>query len=285
MDVILDFVNQCIQDNYGSPFGLGLDSHIRVFAILWVILATGGVALYFATSGVSYIIIFKLFPNQLLTEDDKKIEDGQVAKEISVALTGIPVVATLTSVMYYLHWLGYGKLYTDYNEYGTLFFIGSIIFFLLFTDCLIFWIHYVLHWKFLYTHFHATHHLFKYPSPFSAIAFDPFDGFFQSFPYHLYTFLFPFWNWGYLMMFVFVQVWTVSIHDRVSFCGVDGWINGSAHHKGHHFFFKYNYGQYFTFWDRIMGTHKPWEGYVYTVTGADGTVNKIQSQTAKTKKK
>jgi len=32
------------------------------------------------------------------------------------------------------------------------------------------------------------------------------------------------------------------------------WINTSVAHNQHHQFFKGNYGMYFLFWDRIMGT-------------------------------
>jgi lathosterol oxidase len=34
------------------------------------------------------------------------------------------------------------------------------------------------------------------------------------------------------------------------------WLNSSAHHTVHHLEFNYNYGQYFTLWDRIGGSHK-----------------------------
>lgn len=33
-------------------------------------------------------------------------------------------------------------------------------------------------------------------------------------------------------------------------------INTSAHHTVHHLYFNYNYGQYFTLWDRIGGSHR-----------------------------
>lgn len=33
-------------------------------------------------------------------------------------------------------------------------------------------------------------------------------------------------------------------------------INSSAHHAVHHLYFNYNYGQYFTLWDRIGGSHR-----------------------------
>ena len=35
------------------------------------------------------------------------------------------------------------------------------------------------------------------------------------------------------------------------------WINTSVNHNMHHKYFKGNYGLYFTFWDKIMGTTHP----------------------------
>ncbi|XP_067827022.1 lathosterol oxidase isoform X2 [Heptranchias perlo] len=62
----------------------------------------------------------------------------------------------------------------------------------------------------------------------------------------------------YLGLYVFVNIWTVSIHDgdyRVPKI-LEDVINGSAHHTDHHLYFDYNYGQYFTLWDRIGGSYK-----------------------------
>jgi lathosterol oxidase len=33
-------------------------------------------------------------------------------------------------------------------------------------------------------------------------------------------------------------------------------INGAAHHTIHHLYFNFNFGQYFTIWDRLGGTHR-----------------------------
>jgi lathosterol oxidase len=62
----------------------------------------------------------------------------------------------------------------------------------------------------------------------------------------------------YLLMFVLVNFWTVSIHDgdfRVP-RGLQSLINGSAHHTDHHVYYNYNYGQFFTLWDRIGGSFR-----------------------------
>ena len=50
-------------------------------------------------------------------------------------------------------------------------------------------------------------------------------------------------------------MWTISIHDGHGIYS-GKIINGSDHHTIHHGQFNYNYGQYFTFWDRFCGTHR-----------------------------
>lgn len=62
----------------------------------------------------------------------------------------------------------------------------------------------------------------------------------------------------YLGLFLFVNVWTISIHDgdfRVP-DSLKPMVNGSAHHTDHHLFYNYNYGQFFTLWDRIGGSFR-----------------------------
>ena len=81
------------------------------------------------------------------------------------------------------------------------------------------------------------------------------DSFVQSFPYHLYAFLLPINFWLYLGMVLFVTLWSVMIHDRVSLVP-GGIVNHTGCHTAHHWYYAYNYGQYFTFWDRLCGTYR-----------------------------
>ncbi|NXD01825.1 SC5D oxidase, partial [Horornis vulcanius] len=134
----------------------------------------------------------------------------------------------------------------------------SMLSFLFFTDMGIYWIHRGLHHKLFYKRFHKPHHLWKIATPFASHAFHPVDGFMQSLPYHVYPFLFPLHKVTYLGLYIFVNVWTISIHDgdyRVPRL-LRHIINGSAHHTDHHLYFDYNYGQYFTLWDKIGGSYK-----------------------------
>lgn len=143
---------------------------------------------------------------------------------------------------------------------GWLGIILSVFTFILFTDCLIYWIHRGLHHRLIYTTIHKPHHLWKVPTPYASHAFHPIDGFMQSVPYHIYVFLFPLHKLLYLALYVGVNIWTVSIHDgcfKVPTL-LQPVINGAAHHTDHHLLYTCNYGQYLTLWDRLCGSfHYP----------------------------
>jgi Delta7-sterol 5-desaturase len=57
----------------------------------------------------------------------------------------------------------------------------------------------------------------------------------------------------YTAFVVGMTVWAVTIHDRTS---VVRWpvINYTGHHTVHHLYNKWNYGQFFTFCERLCGT-------------------------------
>jgi lathosterol oxidase len=72
-------------------------------------------------------------------------------------------------------------------------------------------------------------------------------------PVHLFAFLLPLNGYLYLAMQGTMALWSVSSHDRVALVRWR-WFNYVDNHTLHHWFYRCNYGQFFTFWDRIMGT-------------------------------
>jgi len=251
MDIILKAVDNHILTPYRIyPEDWTEDSILRQFISLFFIVLTGGYFLYFLTAGFSYAFLFdkRLLRHPLILKN-------QVWKEIKVTCASVPLMGFLETCCFLFEVRGYSKLHerplTTSNDCLALVF--NLVTFILFTDCLIYWIHRGLHSPFLYKSLHKTHHLWKVPTPFASHAFHPIDGFAQSSPYHLYVFLFPMHKYAFLGMFLFVNIWTVSIHDgdfRVPRM-LKSIVNGSAHHTDHHLYYNYNYGQFFTFWDRI----------------------------------
>lgn len=253
MDLVLNVADRYFLSSYVYPLTWQEDDVTRQFISLLLIVNIGGAILYLSVATISY---FFVFDKRLL--EHPQILENQIYLEIMVALKSIPLMSLPTVALFMLELRGYSRLYylemSRQSPWSWVFDVStSTVFFLLFTDCLIYWIHRGLHHRSVYKRLHKVHHKWKVSTPFASHAFHPVDGFLQSLPYHLYPFLFPLNKIVYLTLFLFVNIWTVSIHDgdyRVPDL-LKPFINGSAHHTDHHLFFDYNYGQFFTLWDRI----------------------------------
>lgn len=235
------------------PKGWTEDNIVRQAISLFVITCIGGYVLYFGFAALNYKVLF----DKNYTKHPKFLKD-QVRKEITVAAESIPIMTLLTLPIFVAEVRGYSKLYDNLNEYHWAWTIGSVLLFMFFNDMLIYWIHRGLHHPSIYKHIHKTHHRWLVPTPFASHAFHPVDGFLQSTPYHIFVFLFPLHKVVYLTMFVLVNFWTISIHDGNYAVPkpLDRIINGAAHHTDHHLYYTFNYGQYFTLWDRIGKSYR-----------------------------
>jgi len=255
MDVALWFCDKNFFTPYVYPTWLEEENIWRQFVSLNIIVDAGGALLYLLTASLSYYLIYD---KRLLAHP--QVLENQIQKEITYTLKSIPTMGFLTSILFLLEVRGYSRLYDQIydSQYGWLAIAFTTCTFIFFTDCCIYWIHRGLHHRLVYKHFHKAHHMWKVPTPFASHAFHPIDGFMQSVPYHVYVFLFPMHKFTYLMLYIAVNIWTVSIHDsdfRVPDL-LKPIVNGSAHHMDHHVYNNYNYGQYLTLWDRLGGSFR-----------------------------
>ncbi|VDC06405.1 unnamed protein product [Peniophora sp. CBMAI 1063] len=225
----------------------------RQLISLAVITLLGVHALYFIFSTLSYYFIF----NHDMMNHPRFLK-GQVRMEIESSLRAFPAMMLLTLPWFQAEVMGYSKLYSDPAEYGYVYLALSSLMFLTFTDYLIYWVHRLEHHPAVYRWLHKPHHKWIIPTPFSAYAFHPLDGYFQSLPYHIFIFLFPLHCGLFLGLFVFVNFWTILIHDSDMVTGhpLERFVNGPAHHTLHHIYFTVNYGQYFTFADRLGSSYR-----------------------------
>ena len=254
MDLVLDVLDRHLLTPYIYPTSWPEDYIIRQAITILAILSIGGIIMYLSFAIVSFFLIF----DHRLTKHPLFLKN-QVALEIQYTCQSIPFMGLLTLPIMVAEVRGYAKLYMGIEGIRGWAFIGvTTVGFLMFTDCLIYWIHCFLHNRILYKYIHKGHHKWKVPTPFASHAFHPIDGWLQALPYHIYPFLFPLHKVLYLILFVFVNVWTISIHDgdyRVPGL-LQPLINGSAHHTDHHLYYLYNYGQFFTLWDRFGGSYR-----------------------------
>ncbi|KAI0649331.1 hypothetical protein C8Q79DRAFT_507191 [Trametes meyenii] len=222
---------------------------ISLFILTWV----GIHALYFIFAGLSYKYIF----NHEMMKHPRFLKN-QVKLEIESSMRAFPGMTLLTLPWFVGEVRGYSKLYKNVDEYGWGYLLFSVLFFLVFTDYCIYWIHRWEHHPLLYKWLHKPHHKWIIPTPFSSHAFHPLDGYAQSLPYHIFIYLFPMHQKLYLGVFVFVNFWSILIHDSDMITGhpLETIINGPAHHTLHHIYFTVNYGQYFTWADRMGKSYR-----------------------------
>ncbi|KAF8553956.1 C5-sterol desaturase [Imleria badia] len=225
----------------------------RQLLSLIVVTMIGIHLLYFIFAGLSFQFIF----NHEMMRHPRFLKN-QIKSEILSSVKAFPGMTLLTLPWFQAEVMGYSKLYDDMSEYGWFYLLFSVPFFLVFTDYLVYWVHRTLHHPMLYKTFHKPHHKWIIPTPFASHAFHPVDGYLQSVPYHLFIFLFPLHRWLYLGLFVFVNFWSILIHDSDMITGhpLEHVINGPAHHTLHHLYFTVNYGQYFTWADRAGGSYR-----------------------------
>eukprot|EP01061_Rhynchopus_euleeides_P025750 TRINITY_DN4181_c1_g1_i2.p1 TRINITY_DN4181_c1_g1~~TRINITY_DN4181_c1_g1_i2.p1 ORF type:complete len:278 (+),score=102.32 TRINITY_DN4181_c1_g1_i2:42-875(+) len=257
MDIIHDTICDVAEPVF--PDYVDKDDWRTQVVVYYLILSVGGTLFYLASASFSYYFFFvrnkdQYFPDSLAKKDLGK----QVGIEIEIALTSLWKMAFLMLPFAFFSHRGYSQIYkewpTDATEWGL--YMLNFVGILAFTDFVIYWVHRGLHHPLLYKRIHKLHHTYQYTTPFSSHAFHPMDGFLQGCPYYFYAYLVPVHNVQFLIVFVLVNFWTVTIHDQVDFGGM-GLISTSGHHTTHHADFWYNYGQYSTIWDRIGGTYMP----------------------------
>jgi sterol desaturase/sphingolipid hydroxylase (fatty acid hydroxylase superfamily) len=105
------------------------------------------------------------------------------------------------------------------------------------------------------------HHRSTNPSPWAALAFHPLEAVVEAGIFPVLLMVMPLTSGHFPVFFVIMLVYNVYGHlgweiypKSFSRHWLGRWINTSVNHNQHHQFFKGNYGLYFLWWDRWMGT-------------------------------
>ncbi|KAF2750302.1 hypothetical protein M011DRAFT_396746 [Sporormia fimetaria CBS 119925] len=236
---------------YAYMSSLPRDDWRRQFLTLFLITWIFGLVIYYVCASLSYIFVF-----DKSTFNHPKYLKNQIRLEIAQTNRALPVMALCTAPLFLLEVRGYAKLY-ERPEDAPFWWYNVLQFpiFIVFTDFFIYWIHRYLHHPLIYKHLHKPHHKWIMPTPYASHAFHPLDGYAQSIPYHVFPFILPLHKFAYIILFVFINIWTVLIHDGEYYAD-NPIINGAACHTMHHLYFNFNYGQFTTLWDRMGGSYR-----------------------------
>ena len=153
------------------------------------------------------------------------------------------------------------QVYTDINQFGMFYFVFSIALMLIVHDTYFYWTHRWMHRKSVYKAVHQVHHISTNPSPWAAMAFHPIESVIEGMVVPVMAILFPVHPLSIGIFLLIMMIYNVYGHlgyelypKGFSKSVIGKWINTSINHNMHHQYFTGNYGLYFLWWDRWMGT-------------------------------
>jgi Delta7-sterol 5-desaturase len=212
-------------------------------------------------------LILKLFWNVGLGR--RKIQArtasrADVSREIRTSLRTAVIFSLNGAAIVFFAVHGVFTIYTDFDTTGIGYLAISVAAIIVAHDAYFYWTHRLMHHPRLFRFFHRTHHRSITPTPFAAYAFDVPEAMLMGLFTPLWLLLVPMHAFGLFLFMAFMIVRNVMGHAGVELMPralADsrwfGWINATTHHDLHHSSFHYNYGLYFTWWDRLMGTEHP----------------------------
>jgi Delta7-sterol 5-desaturase len=145
---------------------------------------------------------------------------------------------------------------------GFALYLGAI---LIAHDAWFYWAHRAMHTPLLYKRFHRFHHRTITPTAWTAYAFAVPEAFVMAIFVPLYAVIVP---TPEPVLFTFLGV--MILRNAMGHAGLElhargwashpvlKWISTTTHHDMHHgTSYNHNYGFYFTWWDKLMGTEHP----------------------------
>ncbi len=230
----------------------------------WVLLMLGDAIRYviFATS--VWLLLWYVLARPLANRRirSQRPPGRQLRKEFVLSIRSVMIFATVSVVaklaQHYFGWWNGPKFAVSW---GPVWFWASLVLMIVAHDAYFYWAHRLSHHRSLFRWVHRRHHLSNNPSPFTAYSFDWPEAVLMGSFVPLWVLIVP-TSWVVVDLFVLHQI----VRNTLLHCGIevmparrDGrplfdWMTTTTHHDLHHGKVGWNFGLYFTWWDRWMGT-------------------------------
>ena len=160
---------------------------------------------------------------------------------------------------------GWVKIYDDPADYGALYWVISFVALVLAHDAWFYWTHRLLHMPWMFRRVHHLHHKSQQPTVWAAYAFAPFEAFINGTLVPIFVTLVPINGWAVFLFLAHMMLRNVMGHSGYELFPrympgnrLFGFFTNVYHHDLHHRDIERgNYGLYFVWWDRLMGTEHP----------------------------
>lgn len=211
---------------------------------------------------VLWVACRRLLRSRKIREDTPPVR--QLVVEFLVSIRSIAIFSTIGISMVLLEGAGLLPGPALAAEWGVVWAIASFVLMVIAHDAYFYWSHRLMHDPRLFRRMHRRHHRSHNPSPFSAYSFDLGEAAVMASFVPLWMIVVP-TAWAVLGLFMLHQI----VRNTLGHSGYElmpstsegkpvvDFLTTTTHHDLHHAEAGWNYGLYFTWWDRMMGTEHP----------------------------
>ncbi|MFM2138336.1 MAG: hypothetical protein RJA57_643, partial [Bacteroidota bacterium] len=159
---------------------------------------------------------------------------------------------------------GHTRIYLNRSDHPWWWIPVSFLLALAAQETYYYWFHRWMHIPAVFRVVHKWHHDSRIASPWTAFSFHPIEGMIQAAFLPLLVLLLPLHLYVLLLLLVVMSVTSVINHLDIEI--YPAWFSrsfffrtliGATHHALHHKQYKYNFGLYFTWWDKWQRTESP----------------------------
>ncbi|QED38629.1 sterol desaturase family protein [Antarcticibacterium arcticum] len=218
---------------------------------------------YFVAAGVFYWYYYKLRAQRYSSKrlSKRKHRKGQIKKEIVYSIKSSVIFAAVGAGTYWLYQQGVTAIYIEPSQWGYWYLPLSLLLVFLIHETYYYWVHRAMHHPKIFKYVHKVHHDSLTPTPWTAFSFHPWESIIEALILPIILIFLPvnIYVLGFYLLFMTLS--SVINHLDIEIyppkflnSGVGKQFIGATHHHHHHTEFNTNYGLYFNFWDRWMGT-------------------------------
>lgn len=221
---------------------------------------------YFILAGIPFLLLYNMYVKQSIKMkiQQQNATNADFYREIVYSIQSGYITAIIIILIIKTDLKNSTLIYTNFSDYPFYWVFISYILALLFHDTWFYWLHRFFHIPWVYSKVHRIHHLSVNPSPWTSFSFHFLEAIGESLVILPLVFIVPLHP---LTLLLFgISIFAINVYGHLGYEIAPKWlrnsilfeiINTSVHHNLHHSKFKGNYGLYFRFWDRLMGTeHK-----------------------------
>jgi Delta7-sterol 5-desaturase len=221
---------------------------------------------YLLIAGLFHAVFYAWLPHKWKTRkiSSKGYKKNQFKKEVKWSMLTALLFALAGSILLVLWQKGLTTVYLNASDYPLWWLPVSLAVAMLLHETYYYWLHRWMHQPKIFRIVHKVHHDSNITSPWTAFSFHPLEGLLQAIflplllmvlPMHLYVILLQLtiMTFSSVINHLDIELYPKNFYKHT----LGKWLIGATHHALHHKQFKYNYGLYFTFWDKWKKTESP----------------------------